>query len=79
MGTIILLTLVVAAGFVVGALVARNNKKKTDAAAQKLENLGKVTAVAAKKAVAQTEEYVSRKVSEKTAANKAKVVRKPSK
>lgn len=64
-------------GFVIGGLVARNNKKKAEIAAQKLEELAKAAAEAAEKAAIQAKEFAERKATEIAAAKATKRGRKP--
>ena len=51
MTTLIIIALLVGAGIVIGALIARNNKKQTEVAAQKLSDLAKEATAAAEKAL----------------------------
>jgi len=64
-------------GFVIGGLVARNNKKQADIAAQKLKEIADAAADAAEKAAAQAKEFAERKAAEITEAKPAKRGRKP--
>jgi hypothetical protein len=72
----ITLTLVTA-GFVIGGLVARNNKKEADIAAKKLEDLALTLTKAAENAAVEIKQFTDSKADEVSVAKPAKRARKP--